>query len=726
MLTALAIAQSTSPHLSISVILPHYSFLRESHEAKTFVDLGITVRGSNGNPSHVGCRVSLLQWEYSANVDFLNPDLEVAQRRESRTIDIYLIGPGDRTPFDVAFKASDAGDVYSAYKPLKQEWKDLWFAKAASELVAYLSVEDGSAVFDEDLDRDAEGEGGETPARSGRGVDVVHLHGATNAMVAYYLRQFEASDSLGSHLPAIVYALHDSLDEVEYSNLVSNVRTFLDPPSSPLSLSSLDPYIHSSQLFTSSLGIDLSDLATFVSQSIATDIVEGRFQFSLRDLVMPSISARAATHSFYGITNGLDFTELPKNPFLSPLLLANDLAFPRVGANITDYSTFWTREPTTTPTFIGSTGLEAVSFSHTKERAKSFLVESFPSLFDPTDVDTPFFLFIGRFQHNKGCAFFLPLLRALSSPSSPLSGRLIVLGAENNYPLSSLQKLQRQYPAHMTLLPSLSFQAEWGPVVRMASDFAFVPSFSEAFGLVAAEGMLFGMAVVSTGVGGLGEFLEEMGEDGKRGNAFLWELEGGQDWSTKAVGRKVGESEGRACEEAVGRAVEGWRRRMDGRETGWVERERFVRRLVAQALELSWVREKGPVEEVRLSRFSFWVLWGVMLMDFVAQYTRVYDLALARRRRSNIDLKRAHEELADGPFLPSPPHEDLDEQDLEQLSEQGGLVEVMSEEEDSEGVEQARRLPIFKIWVSHGGEEENKVVKKRKKRKTKGKGKGKT
>ena len=114
---------------------------------------------------------------------------------------------------------------------------------------------------------------------------------------------------------------------------------------------------------------------------------------------------------------------------------------------------------------------------------------------------------------------------------------------------------------------------------------------------------MFGMAVVSTGVGGLGEFLEEMNEEGREGNAFMWELEGGEDWSTKAVGRKVGGREGRGCEEAVRRAVEGWRRRTDASETGWVERERFVRRLVAQALELNWNREKGPVEEVSLVSF---------------------------------------------------------------------------------------------------------------------------
>jgi glycogen synthase len=50
-------------------------------------------------------------------------------------------------------------------------------------------------------------------------------------------------------------------------------------------------------------------------------------------------------------------------------------------------------------------------------------------------------------------------------------------------------------------------QEEFGMVLRAAADVVFVPSHSEAFGLVAAEGLAMGAVVLSTGVGGLSDFL---------------------------------------------------------------------------------------------------------------------------------------------------------------------------------------------------------------------------
>ena len=44
--------------------------------------------------------------------------------------------------------------------------------------------------------------------------------------------------------------------------------------------------------------------------------------------------------------------------------------------------------------------------------------------------------------------------------------------------------------------------------LRAASDISLVPSLEESFGLVAMEALLFGQPVVSTGVGGLSQFLK--------------------------------------------------------------------------------------------------------------------------------------------------------------------------------------------------------------------------
>ncbi|GAA5909852.1 hypothetical protein JCM6882_002032, partial [Rhodosporidiobolus microsporus] len=634
MLTALSVAQCESPYLSISVALPHYSYLRErftADEVQPFANLSIPITTNPSSPSrarttHVRCPVSLLRWPYSAAADFLNPNAPLAFSASSsdptlsRTIDIYLLGPSDTKPFSAAFRAKDEGDIYSAYKPLKQEWKDLYFARAAAELIAYLGAKDEATVFEDDeigaLEAELEEEDEEVVARrtsAKRRVDVVHLHGATNAMVAHFLREREREhlrDEPHSRHPAIVYTLHDSLDEVEYSNLVENAVRFLPPPPPPhssalSSLSRLEPYIYrsSTQLFTSALGIDLADPVTFVSRSIASDIVSGRFRFHLEGLVMPSISRRAAEGAFIGVTNGLDFTERSKNPFTAPALVERGLAFPRVGADVLDERTFLDEED------------RAISFADTKQRAKEHLISQLPSLFNhPDDATRPWFLFIGRYQYNKGCQFFSTLLEVLSSsaPAHP-QGRLILLGARNNYPFSALQSLARQYPHHLTLIDDVTtpgVQAQWGTFLRMASDFAVVPSLSEAFGLVAAEGLLFGMPVLSTGVGGLREFLVPFSPfDGGRGNSYLFDLfptspstvetQGAEaDYSRAAHDVRPDEEQLKPARAELRRATEGalrdWQARRDG---SWLTRERFVRRMVADALELKWNREKGPVEE---------------------------------------------------------------------------------------------------------------------------------
>lgn len=613
MLTALSVAQADSPYLHVAVVLPHYSYLDDDFAGQIEPVVSLPVAVADGTDAAgqartkpVKCAVSRLRWTYAPDSDFLSPALEVEGEGEQakRTIEIFLVGPGDASPFHVAFKAKDAGDVYTAYKPLKQEWKDLWFAKATAELIGHLNQDtvEPSPV--------------KTGASRQGGVDVVHLHGATNAMVAYYLRQAEKSELLGSHPPSIVYTLHDSLDEVEYSNLVSNQASFL-----PGAAKRLSGYTYGDQVFTSALGIDLADMATFVSRSIATDMVEGRFRFPLSELVMPSIGRRAKAGSFVGVTNGLDFTEPSKNPFTSPLLVEQGLAFPRVGRDLADFRTFYTHDRP------GATA-SAASFQMAKQAAKEFLLQALPGTFHRADLDRPWFLFVGRFQYNKGCQFFEPLLEAVTSAAAN-DARLVVMGARNNFPIRTLRLLERHYPDHFTLIDdSTDLQARFGTVVRTASDFAFVPSFSEAFGLVAAEGMLFGMTVVSSGVGGLGEFLSPVSSSGTRGNAHLFDLfdeagldgvahpANGTDWSideerTRLTDEELGPAKERA-QAAVLEAVRAWRTRADDRETAWSEREVYVRRLVAEALELGWSREGGPVEE----------------------YIRVYDRAITNRRHT--------------------------------------------------------------------------------------------
>ncbi|BGP69132.1 hypothetical protein NBRC10513v2_002471 [Rhodotorula toruloides] len=745
MLTALSIAQSDSPLLAIAVALPHYSYLHERYSAdeiRPFANLTIPITthpSSSSRPAkHIRVPVSLLRWSYTPSPDFLHvpsPANEPISDPPSRTIDIYLLGPSDSRPFSAAFRAKDEGDIYSAYKPLKQEWKDLYFARAAAELVAYLGAKDEATVFeDDDLALDEEEP---TPGLSAkRRVDVVHLHGATNAFVAHFLREREKEERhvqrLQGRHPAIVYTLHDSLDEVEYSNLVENVVHFLPPAPAPTRsndaddprtashpLARLQPYIYRSgtQLFTSALGIDLADRTTFVSRSIAADIVSGRFRFHLQDLVMPSIARRAAKGEFVGVTNGLDFTERERNPFTSPKLVERGLAFPRVrGGDLFDPSTF-------------PSSADDPSFVSSKRRARAFLVSHLPQHFSPTDLSQPWFVFIGRYQYNKGCQFFSTLLEEIAR--SPGGGTTILSPFSPTSPAHT--------PSHLTLIdddrsPSTSSFQRYGTLIRLASDFAFVPSLSEAFGLVAAEALLFGMKVVSTGVGGLGEFLVPIreGEEEGRGNSYLFDLfpdrskeedvpptQGAEEeYSRSAQDVRPDEEMLQPAREklrkAVRRAVRDWERE---RERSVEEREREVRRLVGSALELRWDREGGPVDE----------------------YIRVYDRALNTRRR-RLGLPRSIP--SPSPLAPEQPAPTSHEQPHRLPSRLEGVVEMIrrrgrkarGSEGDHDGSEArpvavARKidggglsLPIFKVW------DESTAVRASRpkpKAKTKGRGRGK-
>lgn len=65
MLTALSIAQSESPLLSISVALPHYSYFKDlALDVVPFANLSIpfATRASRRKIKQIHCPISLLRW----------------------------------------------------------------------------------------------------------------------------------------------------------------------------------------------------------------------------------------------------------------------------------------------------------------------------------------------------------------------------------------------------------------------------------------------------------------------------------------------------------------------------------------------------------------------------------------------------------------------------------------------------------------------------------------
>ncbi|KAF9086541.1 hypothetical protein BGX29_001347, partial [Mortierella sp. GBA35] len=492
--TALAAAQQKSRTQKVNVVMPYYSMLNKipGIGIKLFTPLPLEIKDNRGRTQHMVFTVHKFKFAVPQKPSDFEED-----KRSITPVTVWLIGPGDIYPFDRAFQSKNPQDIYSSPSGLPAEWKDLYFSKAVATFIQHQNKNDDISLF---------------ATAVARMIDVVHVHGATNALVLHYLQQSIDKGAMGEEPPALIYTLHDYLDELQYSNEIVNVQKFMDKRVHSeddeedmfLQMDGISPYCHGHRMFTSAMGIDLADAVTFVSKSMAKDIVEGRLDFYLKELVLGSVLNQAEKNLFIGITNGVDFGKL--NPWTMPALRENDLAFPSnefVGqeeqellalesARVAD------NEQAVAPAVLGSSHLTIRS---AKEAAKHFLYTK--GLLMEQDLNRPLVLFVGRFQYNKGLEF----LTTASTAIKERGGRFVIMGQPNNFPLRSINNLERLFKGTVTVITDAKTQDDWGVYWRTAADFLLVPSLTESFGLVAAEGLLFGSTVISSGVGGLSEFL---------------------------------------------------------------------------------------------------------------------------------------------------------------------------------------------------------------------------
>ncbi|KAI7902133.1 uncharacterized protein BX663DRAFT_531492 [Cokeromyces recurvatus] len=557
-LTAITRAQLRTGKIKPYIVLPFYSFLKEQEQypIKKTINLVTTFR-KNDQLYSVPFRVSELQYDFEPiqNFEALSHEekTEIINNRNIKpTVTVYLIGCGKIDPLNKAFQAESITDIYSSPKGLPQEWKDQYFAKAAASFLIWRATR----KYEQSLF---------TPLNTSQPrVDIVHLHGATNAYVAKYLIEHEVQ--LGDIPPSIVYTMHDYLDELQYTNTLLNVKKFLNAPRSGETLEqeidqTLTPYMFGSgKVFMSPLGIDLADIVTFVSQTMAKDMVEGRLDFYLKEVVMSPILRKAKQQQFYGISNGVDFSGA-LNPFTESQLVTSDLNYPD-HAQEDDY------------------------VITKKQKAKAYLIER--GLLNNNDFNRPLVLFVGRFQYNKGLETFEEAAHLFQSHHM----KFVIIGQPNNYPLAWLERLASQYLDNIVLLKYISEQEEWLTYFRAAADIVYVPSVTESFGLVAAEGLMFGSSVISTGTGGLSEFLVDRTldkdisppsvlsrvyvESRYRHNAYLF--------NTLKPG-------------SLARAVEDAARSLELIKNDPALHEEYVLRMMLSAYSLGWARgeNQGPI-----------------------------------------------------------------------------------------------------------------------------------
>ncbi|KAF9168068.1 hypothetical protein DFQ26_001525 [Actinomortierella ambigua] len=589
--TALATAQQRARTQKVNIVLPYYTMLDKLDLGiKLKTTLSIEIKDHRQRTREVTFSVYSFKYIFPIPASDQN-DL----KRAITPVTVWLIGRADMYPFDRAFESKNIQEIYYSPRGLPGEWKDLYFAKAAATFIQRQNQNNDVSLF--------------APAASrGIGVDIVHIHGATNAFVLQYLQQAIDRGFMGEAPPALIYTLHDYMDELQYSNEIKNVEKFMDrhihsnddEEDLILQMENIAPYCHGHRMFTSAMGVDLADMVTFVSKTMAKDIVEGNLDFYLKELVLGSILNRASKNQFVGITNGIDFSKL--NPWTMPQLRAHQLDFPTLeAASMISNDSPTLNEDGSAVSYKSSqpTIREAKTEAKFFLKSKGFLTEQ--------DLDKPLVLFIGRFQYNKGLEFFATACQAVKDRG----GRLVIMGQPNNFPLKSITNLERLYKGTVSIIADPKQQDDWGVYWRAAADFLLVPSLTESFGLVAAEGLLFGSTVISSGVGGLSEFLvdrpnpdnpEQLREDKRleqqqqflphdqwqpvqsreeRFNSYLFDALAPDAHSQLAV--------------AIRDAIQYWRTIQRQPH----QHEAFLVRLVSSALAMGWDRPGGPVDQYR-------------------------------------------------------------------------------------------------------------------------------
>lgn len=623
--TSLAAAQQRSGNTEVAVVMPYYSFLKNKYDIDRVVDLVIDLRDKQGKLVPIEFRVWKMMHVFNppptppanittyAIIDGVNTTItkpsEPIVIPHTERVPVYLIGPGNRTPFSQAFRCRNPLQIYSSPAGLPQEWRDQYFAKAASQFLMHqATATDEESLFAPLL-------------RSAPHVDVIHLHGATNAYVAKFLDDKRRANDLGPTPPSIVYTMHDYLDELQYTNTVGNVKKFLDD--APLATTGNDiGHVYGDRMFMSSLGIDRADVVTFVSRTMATAMVEGTLDFYLKELVMDHLLLKAQQRRFFGISNGLDFSTI--SPFTTEKLVTRKLNYPDYAQRLLDPS------PTTKDAKrvwnLSATSGDFVATA--KDKAKRFLVRR--KLISEADAKRPMVLYVGRFQYNKGLEWFEQATQHFMEHNMTF----IILGQENNYPLSKLEALQAKYPEHVYILSTPKQHRQWSIFCRAAADFVFVPSQTESFGLVAAEGLMFGASVISTGVGGLKEFLVDRPEASMVQDNGAWvpayppvrDIRLVRDKKTKIPTVTSAEhynaylfNDKDGLSTAIRDAALDYKRLLASKAL----REEYILRMITSARALSWDRQgTGPVHE----------------------YQHVYALALHQRKLPDLTRHEIDEE----------------------------------------------------------------------------------
>ncbi|KAI9317507.1 hypothetical protein BX666DRAFT_1837571, partial [Dichotomocladium elegans] len=460
--TSLVAAQQRKTEANVRVVMPYYSFLKNKYPIEKVADLTIDIRDKKRRLIPIDFRVWRMNYIFT-------PIANVTDYPPQEYVPVYLIGPGNRRPFNQAFRARNPSQMeMPMIEGLSPEWHDQFFVKAASAFLAHqASAVDELSLF--------------APIGLSPHIDVVHLHGAATAYVAKHLHDKRVANQLGRKPPAVVYTMHDVVEELRYTHSVSSVIKFADI----IEQQALHPYVRGHRVFMSSLGMDHANVVTIVGNETASEIVEGRVDFYLKEVVMDSVLRKAQEQRFIGIENGVDLDVL--NPFTAAQLTTRNFAYPAFALDLIQRNgnPSQARVNKAMTTTWPLSGMPNDYVSTSKDRAKRFLVRR--SFLTETDLKRPLAVYVGPLEESA-------MLEAAAAHFSARNTKFVIIAPRA--PPSDLERyerLQETYAGDVVLTATPKQYRQWTVFCRAAADLAYQPDAAQG---VMGEAWWFGTPVI--------------------------------------------------------------------------------------------------------------------------------------------------------------------------------------------------------------------------------------
>ncbi|KAI7868626.1 hypothetical protein BDF14DRAFT_1792334 [Spinellus fusiger] len=611
--TALIAAQ-LNQSLDVSVIMPYYSFLKPMYTTvERSADLTIDVRTPDGKTIPIEFKVWIAMHDLedsedteesensnenssentSENTSENSSEKEeesqataIGEQRKRLQVPVYLIGPGNRSPFTQAFKAKNVMAIHTPHPLLSSEWREQFFSKAAAALIAHrVMAKDEVSLF--------------APLTAHPTIDVIHCHGAHTAHVLQHLHTKRSNNALGPQPPVFVYTMNNA-EDLQTVHTLSNILKFMEvsewgvtPEQTALSLQKTQTaleaqsYVHGQHMALAGLGVQLADVVTINSQSMALDIVHGQPTFQRQDLVMPSLLTKAHHRQFFGISQGLQFST---SPFNHPDLVTRNLVFPEFALDVLNQAQ-WTARTVWT---LGGTSPEFVGYA--KDKIRKHLVRR--KVLVEADLQRPLVLFAGELTIAD-----MKTIELSAECFENYNMRLVLLG--EGEALNQATALATRYQ-NIIVLSTPKQIRQWSVFCKAAADVVLMPGTNAD----AMEAMLYGASVLAPYSSNALDVLQDRPEWKVEG-VFRRDVRISRDKITKIPTVSSSETfnaylfNHANMETAIADFERDWKRTKESKTL----QEEYVLRMMYSTLSLDWEREGGPVEE----------------------YMHVYQLALADR-----------------------------------------------------------------------------------------------